>query len=216
MILWFPCWGIGLLPNPPPHLVEAGSTPTPPLGNRKGSRLSTPLSAEASSILIFPRGSVSGDQQGLSPILAQKQGDWMWENRVRTAPCCLASVGHVSDAELGCAEWWGWVLPSHSLLQSSGAHQSSHSSQRARARRSRAVKLFCSCCLVTKSNSFLTPGTVAHQASLSMDFPGKITAMGCQFLLQGLFPTQGPNLGLLHWHMDSLPLSHPGGPLKPF
>ena len=30
------------------------------------------------------------------------------------------------------------------------------------------------------------------------DFPGKSTGVGCHFLLQGTFPTQGLNLGLLH------------------
>ena len=30
------------------------------------------------------------------------------------------------------------------------------------------------------------------------DFPGKNTGLGCHFLLQGIFPTQGSNLGLLH------------------
>ena len=37
------------------------------------------------------------------------------------------------------------------------------------------------------SNSFATPWTVAHQAPLSMDFPGKNTGVGCYFLLQGIF-----------------------------
>ena len=30
------------------------------------------------------------------------------------------------------------------------------------------------------------------------DFPGKDTGVGCHFLLQGIFPTQGSNPGLLH------------------
>ena len=34
---------------------------------------------------------------------------------------------------------------------------------------------------------FVTPRTVAHQASLSIDFPGKNTRVGCPFLLQGIF-----------------------------
>ena len=34
--------------------------------------------------------------------------------------------------------------------------------------------------------------------------------MGCHFLLQGMFPTQGLNLCLLDWQADSLPLSHQG------
>ena len=34
--------------------------------------------------------------------------------------------------------------------------------------------------------------------------------MGCHFLLQGIFLTQGSNPHLLHWQVDSLPLSHQG------
>ena len=45
------------------------------------------------------------------------------------------------------------------------------------------------------------------------DFPGKNSRVGCHFLFQGIFPTQGSNsslLLLLHWQADSLPLSHLG------
>ena len=35
---------------------------------------------------------------------------------------------------------------------------------------------------------------------------------GCHFLLQGIFLTQGLKLHLLHWQVDSLPLSHQGSP----
>ena len=54
------------------------------------------------------------------------------------------------------------------------------------------------------------PGSSAHwilQAN---------TGVGCHFLLQGIFPTQGLNpcfLCLLHWQVDSLPLAPPGNPL---
>ena len=61
----------------------------------------------------------------------------------------------------------------------------------------------------------LTPWTVAHQAPLSMGFPGKNTGVGCHALLQGIFPTQGSNLYLLcllHWQAGSLPLAPPGKP----
>ena len=47
------------------------------------------------------------------------------------------------------------------------------------------------------SNSLPPPWTVAHQALLSMDFPGKNTGVGCHCLLQGIFPTQGSNPSLL-------------------
>ena len=36
--------------------------------------------------------------------------------------------------------------------------------------------------------------------------PGKNTGMGWHTLLQGVFPTQGLNLCLLHWNVGSLPL----------
>ena len=44
------------------------------------------------------------------------------------------------------------------------------------------------------------------------DFSGKNTGVGCYFLLQGIFLTQGSNLCLLHWQADSLLLSHQGSP----
>ena len=37
----------------------------------------------------------------------------------------------------------------------------------------------------------VTPWTVAHQAPLSMRFPKQDTGVGCHFLLQGIFLTQG-------------------------
>ena len=40
------------------------------------------------------------------------------------------------------------------------------------------------------------------------DFPGKNTRVGCHFLLQESFRTQGSNLRLLHWQADFLQLSH--------
>jgi len=48
------------------------------------------------------------------------------------------------------------------------------------------------------------------------DFPGKNTGVGCHFLLQGIFLTQGLNLCLLHWHAVSLLRSHLGRPVQPF
>ena len=48
-----------------------------------------------------------------------------------------------------------------------------------------------------------------------MDSPGKNTGVGCHFLPQGIFPTQGSNPCLLHllrWQVDSLPLAPPGKP----
>ena len=65
---------------------------------------------------------------------------------------------------------------------------------------------------LSRVHSSATPQTVARQAPLSWDSPGKNTGAGCHFLLQGIFPTQGSNLCLLHWYADSLPLSRLGSP----
>ena len=45
------------------------------------------------------------------------------------------------------------------------------------------------------------------------DFPGKNTGVGCYFLHQGIFLTQGSNLCLLLWQADSLPSEPPGKPI---
>ena len=39
------------------------------------------------------------------------------------------------------------------------------------------------------------------------DSPGKNTGVGCHFLFQGVFPTQGLNLSLLHRQTNSSPLA---------
>ena len=43
-----------------------------------------------------------------------------------------------------------------------------------------------------------TPWTIALQVLCPWDSPGKNTGVGCHFFLQGIFPTQGSNPGLLH------------------
>ena len=48
------------------------------------------------------------------------------------------------------------------------------------------------------------PGTIACQAPLSMRL-GINPGVGCHALLQGIFPTQGLTLHLLHWQAGSLP-----------
>ena len=48
--------------------------------------------------------------------------------------------------------------------------------------------------------------------------PSRNTGVGCHFLLQRIFPTQGLNLCLLHflhWQVDSLPRSLQGSPAWP-
>ena len=61
---------------------------------------------------------------------------------------------------------------------------------------------------------FVTPWTVAHQAPPSINFLGMSTGVGCHFLLQGIFPTQGLKLGLLHYRWILYHLSHQGSPIE--
>ena len=55
-----------------------------------------------------------------------------------------------------------------------------------------------------------TPWTVLASLLHPWDFPGKITRVGCHFLLQVIFPTQGSNPGLLHCKQTLYHLSHKG------
>ena len=59
----------------------------------------------------------------------------------------------------------------------------------------------------------VTPWTVACQASLPWDSPGKNTGVGLPFPSPGNLPNLGIKLCLLcllHWQVDSLPLTSPG------
>ena len=54
------------------------------------------------------------------------------------------------------------------------------------------------CQLLSRVQPFVTPSTVASRLPCPWDSPGRSTGVGCHFLLQGIFPTQGLNPGLLH------------------
>ena len=58
---------------------------------------------------------------------------------------------------------------------------------------------------------FATRWTIAHQAPLSMVFPGKNTGVGCQALFQGIFsiPGSNPRLSRLLYWQGSLLLGPP-------
>ena len=71
-------------------------------------------------------------------------------------------------------------------------------------------------CLVTKSCPVFCDPTdyLTHQAPLPLDFPRENTGVGCRFLLQEIFLTQGSNPRPLRWQEGSLPLSHQESPLR--
>ena len=75
--------------------------------------------------------------------------------------------------------------------------------------------IWCCCCTVAQlCLTLLQPhGLQLTRLLCPWNSPGKNTGVGCYFFLQGLLLTQGSNLCRLHWHADSLPLSHLGSPL---
>ena len=71
--------------------------------------------------------------------------------------------------------------------------------------------------LLSRARLFATPWIVVACTKLlrPWDFQGKSTAVGCHFLLQGIFPTQGSNPDLSHCRQTHYYLSHQGSPRVP-
>ena len=65
------------------------------------------------------------------------------------------------------------------------------------------------------SESFRLHGQWPTRLRRPWDFAGENTGAGCNFLLLGIFPTQGSNPGLLHCRQTLYHLSHQGTPQKP-
>ena len=70
------------------------------------------------------------------------------------------------------------------------------------------TKYVLSCSVVSDSSQ--PHGLYPARLLCPWDFPGKNTGVGSDFLLQGIFLTQGSNPRLLHEQENSLPLSHLG------
>ena len=62
------------------------------------------------------------------------------------------------------------------------------------------------------SDSWQPHGLQPARLFCPQDFPGKNTGVGSHCFLQGIFPTQGSNLGLLHRRWILYHLSHQGSP----
>ena len=63
------------------------------------------------------------------------------------------------------------------------------------------------------SDSLQSHGLYSARFLCSRDSPGKNTGMRCHSLLQGIFLTQGLNLGILHCRQILYCLSHQGSPI---
>ena len=76
-------------------------------------------------------------------------------------------------------------------------------------------KMFTCACMLSHSvvsGSWRPHGLQLPGSSVYGDSPDDNTGVGCQALLQGIFPIQGSNPGLLHGRQILYPLSHQGSP----
>ena len=71
----------------------------------------------------------------------------------------------------------------------------------------------CVCESLSHVQLFVTPWTIACQTPLSIALN---TGVGCHLFFQGIFPTQGSNLGLLHFGQIPYHLSQQGSFLISF
>ena len=93
------------------------------------------------------------------------------------------------------------IQPSHTLLPTSLAFNLSQH------------QLLFGCSAV--SDSLWPRGLQTNRLLCPWNSPGKNTGVGCHFILQGIFGTQGLNpcvLCVLHWQADYLPTEPPGSP----
>ena len=65
-------------------------------------------------------------------------------------------------------------------------------------------------CVCVLSHSVLSDSLRSTRLLCPWDFPGKNIGVGCHFLYQGIFSTQGSNPSLLHWQANSLTTEPPG------
>ena len=122
---------------------------------------------------------------------------WVWN--------CL-SVGRTTVHKLAIW-WWTCLLKMALSLQLHFSFTASNLDPKAPMKTLLSMLVLC--------DSLWAHGLLPARLLHPWDFPGKNTGVGCHFLLQGIFLTQGSNtylLHLLHWQADSLPLSHLGSP----
>ena len=70
--------------------------------------------------------------------------------------------------------------------------------------------------LLSHVRFFATQWTVSTRLLCPWNSPGKNIGMSCQSLIQGIFLTQGSNLGLQHYRQILYCLSYLGSPLTNF
>ena len=78
------------------------------------------------------------------------------------------------------------------------------------------ICIYVCMCVCALSCSVVSNSLWPHGLYIPWNSPGQNTGVGSLSLLQGIFPTQGSNPGLLHCRQILYHLSHQGSPLFPF
>ena len=78
------------------------------------------------------------------------------------------------------------------------------------------MRFVCVCSSFSRIQLYMQHGLWPAGFLCPWHSPGKNAGVGCHFLLQEIFLTQGSNLNLLHCRQILYRLSHQGSPLKVF
>ena len=157
---------------------------------------SFPASGSFPRSLLFTSGSQSTGASGLASVLPMNIQGWFPLGLTGLIRCTYAGIFFFFFLKKGCIKLVGPGLPSP----------------------------FASACLrfvfvlfnpLVFFDSLQPHGLKLARLLCPWNLPGKNTGVGCHFLLQGIFQTQGLNpclLSLLYWQEGSLPLSHHRNP----
>ena len=140
--------------------------------------------------------------------------DWSWEKKRTTENEAVGWHDRLDGHKCGQAPGVGWWTGRPGVLQSMGLQRVGHNWATELNWTERLVLdrdfVENAMCLVTQSCPTLCdpmdcspPGCSVHG-----DSPGKDTGVSCHALLQGIFPIQGLNPGLLHCRQILYQLSH--------
>ena len=144
-------------------------------------------------------------------------------------PCRQAASLAVAKTLLeGIILMWGLLLELHDkstialdkfqmlLVKSSLQHFCCTHQPQSSGQMERTNVCVCVCLVALSWPTLCDPVDCSLPGPCPWNFPGKNTGVGCHFLPQGIFLTQGSNshlLCLLHWQADSLPAESQGKPL---
>ena len=125
---------------------------------------------------------------------------WTWH---RHSPCSFTVPEIHPRSRSHLTFWWTW-RSSELCVRHAGVEAGNF----------QALGLTCCRCPESESGSRSVVSDSLRPRGLHRPWnsPGQNTGVGSLSLLQGTFPTQESNLGLLHWQVDSLPSQPPGKP----